>query len=114
VQQTTFNGAAFGPPQPDQPTDALELQVLAILQDGRVHHRQALAAEVGANVRQVRAAVSRLRVLGWPIGFGATGGYQLTWERPALEALLRKYRSQALAELRVLSRLKRMLQRWVA
>jgi hypothetical protein len=35
-------------------------------------------------------------------------------ERPALEALLRKYRSQALAELRVVSRLKRMLQRWVA
>src|ERR1700730_6178040 len=100
MQQPTFDGAAFGPPQPDQPTDLLDVQVLAILQDGRVHHRHGLAAEGGANVRQVRAAVSRLRSLGWPIGFGASGGYRLTWERPALEALFRKYRSQALAELR--------------
>jgi hypothetical protein len=65
-------------------------------------------------VRQVRASVSRLRVLGWPVGFGAVGGYRLTWERPALERLLAKYRSQALAELRVVNRLKRMLQRWAA
>jgi hypothetical protein len=64
----------------------MDVQVLAILQDGRVHHRHALATEVGANVRQVRASVSRLRVLGWPIGFGANGGYRLTWERPAAPA----------------------------
>jgi biotin operon repressor len=86
------------------------VQVLAILQDGRVHHRHSLAAEVGANVRQVRASVSRLRSLGWPVGFGASGGYRLAWERPTLEALLRNYRSQALAELRIHNRLKRLLQ----
>jgi hypothetical protein len=56
----------------------------------------------------------RPRVLGWPIGFGPTGGHRLSWERSALEALLRKYRSQALAELRVVNRLKRELQRWAA
>src|SRR5260370_27877604 len=111
MQQQTFDGAAFGPPQPTQPSDTLDVQVLAILQDRQVHHRHALAAEVGANVRQVRASVSRLRSLGWPIGFGSSGGYRLAWERPALEALLRKYRSQALAELRIHNRLKRVLQR---
>jgi hypothetical protein len=71
-------------------------------------------ASSAPNVRQVRASVSRLRVLGWPIGFGPAGGYRLSWERSALEALLRKYRSQALAELRVVNRLKRLLQRWAA
>jgi hypothetical protein len=111
MQQITPDGAAWVPPQPSDP---LDVQVLAILQDGRIHHRHSLSAEVGANVRQVRASVSRLRVLGWPIGFGPTGGYRLSWERPALEALLRKYRSQALAELRVVNRLKRVLQRWAA
>jgi biotin operon repressor len=111
MQQITLSGAAWQPPQP---TDALDVQVLAILQDGRVHRRQVLSVEVGANVRQVRASVSRLRVLGWPIGFGTNGGYRLSWERPALEALLRKYRSQALAELRVHNRLKRVLQWWTA
>ena len=112
--QQTFDGAAFGPPQPDQPTDALDIQVLAVLRDQHVHNRHALAIEVGANVRQVRASVSRLRALGWPIGFGAEGsGYCLAWKRSAIEALLAKYRRQALAELRVHSKLKRMLQRWV-
>jgi hypothetical protein len=112
MQQVTLNRPAHVPPQP---SDALDVQVLAILQDGRVHQRHALAAEVGANVRQVRASISRLRALGWPICFGADGsGYRLAWERPALEALLRKYRSQALAELRLVSRIKRMLQRWAA
>jgi hypothetical protein len=111
MQQLMIEGRLHVPPQP---TDALDVQVLAILQDGRVHRRQALAAEVGANVRQVRASVSRLRSLGWPIGFGDAGGYRLSWERSALEALLRKYRSQALAELRVHNRLKRVLQRWAA
>src|SRR5919202_5780529 len=104
MTQMTLEGAAWVPPQPSDP---LDVQVFAILQDGRVHHRHALSAEVGANMRQVRASVSRLRVLGWPIGFGLNGGYRLSWERPALEALMRKYQSQALAELRVVNRLRR-------
>jgi hypothetical protein len=112
--QQTFDEAAFGPPQPDQSTDALDIQVLAVLQDQHTHDRHTLSTEVGANVRQVRASVSRLRALGWPIGFGAEGsGYRLAWERSAVEALLAKYRRQALAELRVHSKLKRMLQHWV-
>jgi biotin operon repressor len=112
MQQVTLEGRPWEPPQPSDP---LDVQVLAILQDGRVHDRHHLAAEVGTSVRQVRASVSRLRALGWPIGFGDNGGgYRLAWERPALEVLLRKYRSQALAELRIFNRLKRVLQRWAA
>ena len=112
VTQFMLNGAAFEPPSPSDP---LDIHVLAILNDGRVHHRHALAAEVGANVRQVRASVSRVRALGWPIGFGSDGrGYRLTWERAALEALLAKLRKQALAELHVHNRLKRLLQRLAA
>jgi len=61
------------------------------------HHQADVATLVGVNVRQVRGAISRLRAVGWPIGFGDHGGYRLAWDRSALEALLRNYRFQALA-----------------
>lgn len=111
MQQITLEGAAWEPPQP---TDPLDVDVLSILQDGHVHERDRLSVAVQANVRQVRASVSRLRLLGWPIGFGEGGGYRLSWEREDIESLMRKYRSQALAELRVLRRLSRLLQRVAA
>lgn len=108
MQQITLDGAAWMPPQP---SDALALQVLAILHDGRTHRRQSIAAEVGSNVRQVRAAVSLLRQLGWPIGFGARGGYRLSWAVEDLDALEAKYRRQAMSELRTLRLIRRARQR---
>ncbi|MGI9146033.1 MAG: hypothetical protein ACR2IK_05710 [Chloroflexota bacterium] len=102
------------PWEPPLPTDSLALAVLEILQDGRVHDRHVLADQVDATVRQVRAAISELRRQGWPICFGGQGGYLLSWDAEDLEQLLRKYRSQALAELRVINRLKRAMQRRAA
>lgn len=86
------------------------MQALAILQDGRVHRRQSLASELGTNVRQARAAVARLRVLGWPICFGNHGGYRLSWATEDLDALEHKYRRQALSELRTLRLIRRARQ----
>lgn len=112
MAQFTLEGAAWEPPLPT--SDPLATQVLTILQDGRVHHRHALADNVRANVRQVRAAVATLRQLGWPIGFGAGGGYRLSWEPHDLDALERKYRRQALSEMRTLRSIRRARQRRVA
>jgi predicted DNA-binding transcriptional regulator YafY len=111
VTQITLDGAAWVPPQP---TDPLALQVLIILQDGRTHGRHSLSAEVGANVREVRRAVSELRQLGWPIGFGVSGGYRLSWATEDLDVLEAKYRRQALSELRTLRRIRRARQNRVA
>jgi hypothetical protein len=93
---------------PPQPTNHLDVQVLAILHDGHVYHRHSLSIEVGADVRPVCASVSRLRVLGWPICLGPNGGYQLSWRPEDLYALERKYHSQALSQLRTLNRIRRM------
>jgi biotin operon repressor len=112
VQQLTFPEGL--PWQPPEPSDELGMRILAALNDGQVHDRHALAVTVGVSVRQVRAAVSELRALGWPICFGPRGGYQLSWKPDDIAALLRKYRSQALAELRVVNRLKRILERTAA
>jgi hypothetical protein len=96
------------PWQPPQPTDPLDIDVLAILRDGQVHDRHVLAVQVDCNVRQVRAAVSQLRQLGWPICLGPNGGYLLSWNVEDLDALERKYHSQALSQLRTLNRIRRM------
>jgi hypothetical protein len=82
VQQITLDGAAWVPPRP---TNQLDVQVLALLHDGHVHHRHSLSIEVGADVRPVCASVSRLRVLGWPICLGPNGGYQLSWRPEDLD-----------------------------
>jgi biotin operon repressor len=107
MTQITLDGAAWVPPQP---LDPLALHVLLVLQDGRTHRRQSIAAELGANVRQVRAAVSVLRHLGWPVCFGDAGGYRLSWAAEDLDALERKYRRQALSELRTLRLIRRARQ----
>jgi biotin operon repressor len=111
VGQITLDGAAWVPPQPSDP---LALHVLLVLHDGRTHRRQSLAAELGANVRQIRGAVSILRHLGWPVCFGESGGYRLSWESDDLDALERKYRRQALSELQTLRRIRRARQNKVA
>lgn len=112
MQQLTLpDGQPWSPPLP---TDDLALAVLERLQDERVHDRHVLADQVHTSVRHVRSVISELRRQGWPICFGDQGGYLLSWDPAALEVLLRKYRSQALAELRVVNRLKRILQRRAA
>jgi hypothetical protein len=94
VQQITLDGAAWVPPRP---TNQLDVQVLALLHDGHVHHRHSLSIEVGADVRPVCVSVSRLRVLGWPICLGPNRGDQLLWRPEDLDALERKHHSQVLA-----------------
>ncbi len=111
MQQINLEGRLWQPPQP---TDPLALHVLLVLQDGRTHGRQSIAAELGANVRQVRGAVSVLRHLGWPVCFGDSGGYRLSWASEDLDALERKYRRQALSELRTLRLIRRARQNMVA
>jgi predicted DNA-binding transcriptional regulator YafY len=107
VKQITLDGAAWEPPQPSDP---LALHVLRVLQDRRTHRRQAIAAETGANVRQIRAAVAILRQIGWPVAFGKEGGYRLSWAAEDLDALELKYRRQALSELRTLRLIRRARQ----
>lgn len=103
--------AATVPPtppwQPPLPLDPLALAVLGILEDGTVHDRYVLAEMLQSNVRNIRGAVSDLRQLGWPICFGDTGGYRLSWNTADLDQLERKYHSQALSELRTLNRIRR-------
>lgn len=111
MNQLTLDGLPWEPPSP---TDDLAIAVLDRLQDGRVHDRHVLADQVDASVRQVRRAISELRRQGWPICFGDQGGYLLSWDPGHLAQLLSKYRSQALAELRVHNRLKRAMQRRAA
>jgi hypothetical protein len=103
----THNGEGR-PWEPPQPTDPLDLAVLAILRDGRTHRREDVSRAVQANLRDVRGAVSALRILGWPICFGDEGGYRLSWDDDALDQLERKYHRQALSELRTLNRIRRM------
>ena len=93
--------------QPPEPSDELGLRVLRILQDGRTHDRVVLADRLDTNVRAIRAAVSELRQLGWPVGYGADHGYRLSWDDATLDALERKYHSQALSQLRTLNRIRR-------
>ncbi len=65
----------------------------------------------GGVTHGLRAVVAELRMPGWPICPGTDGrGYQLSWDPADLDALERKYRRQALAELRTLRRIKRMRQ----
>ena len=93
--------------RPSLPIDSFDLAVLAVLEDGHTHDRVALAATLRSSVRQVRRAVSALRTLGWPIGYGENRGYRLSWTDSNLDALEHKYRSQALSQLRTLNRIRR-------
>jgi biotin operon repressor len=92
--------------RPPRPIDSFDLTVLAVLEDGRTHDRGELADTLHTSIRQVRRSVSELRTLGWPIGYGENRGYRLSWADTNLDALERKYHSQALSQLRTLNRIR--------
>lgn len=102
--QPHTSGPQWRPPLPIDPTDRA---VLAVLEDGRTHDRVDVANTLHTSVREVRRSVSALRQLGWPVGYGENRGYRLSWAPGDLDQLERKYRGQALSQLRTLNRIRR-------